>query len=183
LDAALQVTRNGIETHLIALHRLLPLVARGGLVVEVTDGDDETYHGTALPYYLVKSGIRRIGQALAKQLQPKGVTALALTPGFIRSEAMLDGLGVTEENWRDAVAQDPHFAMAESPHYVGRAVAALATDPDVGRWAGQSLSSWRLMREYGFKDLDGTQPDWGRWFEEVYLAGQDPTKVDAANYR
>jgi NAD(P)-dependent dehydrogenase (short-subunit alcohol dehydrogenase family) len=183
LDAALQVTRNGIESHLIALHRLLPLVARGGLVVEVTDGDDDTYHGTALPYYLVKSGIRRIGHALAKQLAPLGITALSLTPGFIRSEAMLDGLGVTEETWREAIAQDPHFAMAETPHYVGRAVAALATDPEVSRWSGQSLSSWRLMREYGFTDLDGSRPDWGRWYEEVYLAGLDAAEVDAAGYR
>jgi NAD(P)-dependent dehydrogenase (short-subunit alcohol dehydrogenase family) len=136
-----------------------------------------------LPYYLVKSGIRRIGQAMAKQLEPLGITALAVTPGFIRSEAMLDNFGVTEETWRDAISQDPHYAMAESPHYVGRAVAALATDPEAGRWAGQSLSSWSLMRAYGFKDLDGSQPDWGRWYEEVFLAGQDPTKVDAARYR
>jgi NAD(P)-dependent dehydrogenase (short-subunit alcohol dehydrogenase family) len=185
LDAGVRVIRNGLESHLTALHRLLPLLVRqgSGLVVEVTDGEDEMYHGVSLPYYLVKSGIRRIAQALAVQLKPHGVTAVALTPGFIRSEAMLEGLGVTEETWRDAIAQDPHFAMAESPHYVGRAVAALATDPEVSRWAGQSLSSWRLMREYGFKDLDGTQPDWGRWFEEVYLAGQDAAIADASQYR
>jgi len=185
LDRAIQVLRNGIESHLTAAHRLLPLLVRqgSGLVVEVTDGDDETYHGTALPYYLVKSGIRRIAQALAVQLKPHGVTALAVTPGFIRSEAMLEGMGVTEDTWRDAIAQDPHFAMAESPHYVGRAIAALAKDPDVTRWSGRSLSSWALMREYGFTDLDGTRPDWGRWFEEVFLAGQDPTEVDASRYR
>jgi NAD(P)-dependent dehydrogenase (short-subunit alcohol dehydrogenase family) len=185
LDKGVQVIRNGLESHLTALHGLLPLlVAQGsGLVVEVTDGEDDVYHGTALPYYLVKSGIRRIAHALAAELKPHGVTALALTPGFIRSEAMLDGLGVTEETWREAISQDPHFVMAESPHYVGRAVAALATDPDVGRWAGKSLSSWGLMREYGFKDLDGTQPDWGKWFDEVYLAGLDATKVDGTQYR
>jgi NAD(P)-dependent dehydrogenase (short-subunit alcohol dehydrogenase family) len=185
LDKAIQVLRNGVESHLVAAHRLLPLLVRqgSGLVVEVTDGDDETYHGTALPYYLVKSGLRRMAQALAAQLEPHGVTALAVTPGFIRSEAMLEGMGVTEDTWRDAIAQDPHFAMAESPHYVGRAIAALAQDPEVARWAGKSLSSWGLMREYGFTDLDGTRPDWGRWFEEVFLAGQDPTEVDAARYR
>ncbi|MEV4311583.1 SDR family oxidoreductase [Actinocrispum sp. NPDC049592] len=183
LDKAIAVTRNGIESHLIALHRLVPLVRQGGLVVEITDGDDDTYHGVSLPYYLVKSGVRRIAHGLAKQLQPNGITAVALTPGFIRSEAMLEGLGVTEENWRDAVAQDPHFAMAETPHYVGRAVVALASDPQVSRWSGDCLSSWGLMREYGFTDLDGTRPDWGRWYEEVFLAGQDPATVDASTYR
>lgn len=185
LDTSVQVTRNGLESHLLALHTLLPLLVQqgSGLVVEVTDGDDDTYHGTALPYYLVKSGIRRIAHGLAPSLTDHGVTILALTPGFIRSEAMLEGLGVTEETWRDAIAQDPHFAMAESPHYVGRAVAALAQDPNVARWAGQSLSSWRLKREYGFKDLDGSQPDWGKWFEEVYLAGKDAATADASQYR
>jgi NAD(P)-dependent dehydrogenase (short-subunit alcohol dehydrogenase family) len=185
LDKALRVHRNGMETHLVALHTLAPLMVkqRSGLIIEVTDGDDETYHGVALPYYLVKSGIRRIGQAMAKQLSPHGVTALAVTPGFIRSEAMLEGMGVTEETWRDAIAQDPHFAMAESPHYVGRAVAALATDPDVGRWAGKSLSSWRLMREYDFKDLDGTQPDWGRWYDDIFGKGLSTSDVDPMDYR
>ncbi|GAB3913173.1 SDR family NAD(P)-dependent oxidoreductase [Kibdelosporangium lantanae] len=185
LAKAIGVVRNGLETHMVTAHKLLPLLVRQGfgLVVEVTDGDDETYHGTALPYYLVKSGLRRMAQALAAQLKPHGVTALAVTPGFLRSEAMLEGMGVTEETWRDAVAQDPHFVMAESPHYVGRAIAALVQDPDVARWSGRSLASWTLMREYGFTDLDGTRPDWGRWFEEVYLAGQDPTKVDASRYR
>lgn len=185
LDTSIRVLRNGIESHLVAVHKLAPLLVQqgSGLVVEITDGDDDTYHGVALPYFLVKSAIRRTAQALGKQLAEHGVTALALTPGFIRSEAMLEGFGVTEETWRDAIAQDPHFAMAESPRYVGRAVAALATDPKVERWQGQSLSSWSLMREYGFKDLDGTQPDWGRWYEEVFLGGLDPTKVDSMKYR
>lgn len=185
LDKALAVHRNGIETHLIALHTLLPLMVRqrSGLVIEVTDGDDETYHGVALPYYLVKSGIRRTAQAIGAQLREHGVTAVSLTPGFIRSEAMLEGLGVTEENWRDAIAQDIHFSMAESPHYIGRAVAALATDPAVARWAGKSLSSWSLMREYDFKDLDGTQPDWGRWYDDIFGKGLDPHAVNPADYR
>jgi NAD(P)-dependent dehydrogenase (short-subunit alcohol dehydrogenase family) len=185
LDTAISVHRNGMETHLVALHTLLPLMVkqRSGLVVEVTDGDNETFHGVALPYYLVKSGIRRIGQAMAQELRTHGVTALALTPGYIRSEAMLELYGVTEESWRDAIAQDPHFAMAESPHYIGRAVAALATDAQVDRWAGQSLSSWALMREYGFEDLDGTQPDWGRWFEDVFGKGDEVADLDPMNYR
>lgn len=185
VDKAIAVHRNGIETHLRALHTLLPLLVRqgSGLVVEVTDGDDDTYHGTALPYYLVKAGLRRTAAAMAHQLRPHGVTALALTPGYIRSEAMLDGRGVTEDTWRDAIAQDIHFSMAESPHYVGRAVAALAKDPDVSRWSGQALSSWRLMREYGFADLDGTRPDWGRWYDDIFGKGLDPHSVDPADYR
>ncbi|MET0135086.1 MAG: SDR family oxidoreductase [Kibdelosporangium sp.] len=185
LDTAIQVFRNGMESHLVALHTFTPLLVQqgSGLIVEITDGDDETYHGVALPYYLVKSGIRRTAEAMAKQLEPHGVTALALTPGYIRSEAMLELRGVTEETWRDAIVQDPHFAMAETPRYVGRAVAALVTDPKVSRWAGQSLSSWRLMRAYDFKDLDGTQPDWGRWYDDVVLGDVDETEADPAKYR
>src|SRR6185312_9503165 len=108
-----------VETHLIAVHRLVPLMVRagGGLLVEITDGDDDEYHGTALPYYLVKSGLRRIGHAMAAQLRPHGVTALAVTPGFLRSEAMLEGFGVTEANWREAIKKDPYFAGSETPYF------------------------------------------------------------------
>jgi NAD(P)-dependent dehydrogenase (short-subunit alcohol dehydrogenase family) len=185
LDTALRVHAEGIGSHLTTLHTLLPLLVRrgAGLVVEVTDGDDDTNHGTALPYYLVKSGLRRIAVALAAELRPRGVTALAVTPGFLRSEAMLENFGVTEDNWREGIAVDPHYAMAESPHYLGRAVAALAADPGVARFAGQCLASWTLMREYGFTDLDGSRPDWGRWFDEVHLSGTDPTTADPSRYR
>nr|WP_042183856.1 SDR family oxidoreductase [Kibdelosporangium sp. MJ126-NF4]CEL15914.1 3-oxoacyl-[acyl-carrier protein] reductase [Kibdelosporangium sp. MJ126-NF4]CTQ93838.1 3-oxoacyl-[acyl-carrier protein] reductase (EC 1.1.1.100) [Kibdelosporangium sp. MJ126-NF4] len=185
VDKAIAVHRNGMETHLRALHALLPLMVKqgSGLVVEVTDGDDETYHGVSLPYYLVKSGLRRTAQAMGRQLSDHGVTALALTPGFIRSEAMLEGMGVTEDTWRDAIAQDIHFSMAETPHYIGRAVAALASDPQVNRWSGQSLSSWSLMREYGFTDLDGTRPDWGRWYADIFGQGLDPHTVNPDDYR
>ena len=96
---------------------------------------------------------------------------------------MLDYFGVDEEHWREAVAQDPHFALSETPAYVGRAAAALATDSDVMRWNGQALSSWTLAREYGFRDDDGSQPDWGRWFDDVVGAGLDPLAVDASRYR
>lgn len=185
LDNALLVARNGVDTHLIALHRLLPLVVRrpGGLVIEVTDGDQETYIGAGIPYYLVKSSIRALGRALGVELAKHGCTGLAVTPGFLRSEMMLEHFGVTEDTWRDAVAKDPHYAMSETPRYLGRGVAALATDPDVSRFVGKTMASWTLMREYGFTDLDGTRPDWGRWFDEVFIAGQDPTRVDAARYR
>ncbi|OZM72754.1 short-chain dehydrogenase [Amycolatopsis antarctica] len=188
LETALSVVRNGLETHLIALHRLLPLVvAAGGLVLEVTDGDNEDYVGAGIPYYLVKSGIRSIGRALGTELAKHGCTGLTVTPGFLRSEAMLDHFGVTEQTWREAVdPTDPEraaFAVSETPHYLGRAVAALATDPEVGRHAGQVLASWTLMHTYGFTDLDGTRPDFGRWLAEVHAVGADPATVDASAFR
>ncbi|WP_156754638.1 SDR family oxidoreductase [Actinokineospora pegani] len=186
LDNALTVVRNGLETHIIALHRLLPLVAKpGGLVVEVTDGDDEDYgdYGVGVPYFLVKSGVRAIGRALGVDLAKHGVTGLAVTPGFLRSEMMLEHFGVTEETWREGIAKDPNYAMAETPHYLGRGIAALAQDPDVARHRGKTLASWTLMNEYGFTDLDGSQPDWGRWHADVVVKGVDPATVDASRYR
>ena len=184
LDKGLRAWRNSVESHLVTSHRLVPLmVARGrGLVVEVTDGDRDDYRGS-LFYDLVKASVIRLARAQAEELAPHGVVALAITPGFLRSEAMLEHFGVTEETWRDGVATDPHFALSETPRYVGRAVAALAADPDVGRVRGRALASWGLAREYGFTDVDGSRPDWGRWFEEVYLAGRDPRAVDPAPYR
>jgi NAD(P)-dependent dehydrogenase (short-subunit alcohol dehydrogenase family) len=191
LDKALRVVRNGVDTHLIALHRLLPLVVRrpGGLVVEVTDGDDETYVGAGIPYYLVKSSVRALGRALGAELAEHGCVGLAVTPGYLRSEYMLEQVyQVTEENWRDAVTgghgpHDAHFAVSETPRYLGRGVAALAADPKVARFAGRTLASWTLMREYGFTDLDGTKPDWGRWYDDVVKPGIDPTTADASKYR
>ncbi|MGH3622568.1 MAG: SDR family oxidoreductase [Sciscionella sp.] len=190
VDKALRLVRNGVDSHLVALHRLLPLLVRrqGGLVVEVTDGDTEDYGGTGIPYYLVKSSMRGIARALGAELRPHGCTGLAVCPGFLRSEAMLEAFGVTEENWRDAVRdgvheQAPHFVLSETPRYLGRAVAALAGDPEVSRFAGQTLASWTLMHEYGFSDVDGTRPDWGRWMTEVVIPGRDPATVHADGYR
>lgn len=182
IGRALAAVRNGVDSHLITAHRLLPLlVARGhGLVVEITDGDTDYYMG-CLPYDLVKSSMRRLGHVLAEELRPHGVTALALTPGFLRSEAMLENFGVTEENWRDATATDRHFGISETPHYIGRAVVALAGDPDVARWAGRSTSTWELMRTYGFTDLDGSQPDCGRYFADAVFG--DHPDADPADYR
>jgi NAD(P)-dependent dehydrogenase (short-subunit alcohol dehydrogenase family) len=184
LEAGLRVYHNAVDTHLITSHRLVPLlVARGsGLVIEVTDGDSDRYRDS-LYYDLAKASAIRLGLAQASELAPRGVTALSLTPGFLRSEAMLDHFGVDEAHWRDGIAQDPHFALSETPAYVGRAVAALASDPGVVRWNGQALSSWALAREYGFRDDDGSRPDWGRWFDDVVLAGVDPTTADPAAYR
>ena len=116
----------------------------------------------------------RLAMAMAEELRDRGVTALAITPGYLRSEAILDYFGVTEENWRDAVKQDPHFIASETPEYVGRAMAALAGDPDVGRFAGQTLSSWQLAREYGFSDVDGERPDWRRYMAEHIYGRSEP---------
>ncbi len=162
LDDGLRLLRQAVETHLITSHRTLPLlVARGaGLVVEVTDGVEDAYRGSAF-YDLAKASVIRLARIQASELAPHGVTAVALTPGFLRSEAMLDHFGVTEATWREATRQDPHFAESETPRYIGRAVAALAADAEVARWSGQALSTWQLAREYGFTDVDGRRPDWG----------------------
>lgn len=186
LDDALTLVRNGLDTHLIALHRLLPLLVRrpGGLLVEVTDGDDDTVHGAALPYYLVKCGVRAIARAMAPTLAEHGGTALAVTPGFLRSEAMLDLFGVTEETWREAVTDErPEFAVSETPYYLARGVAALAADPDVSRFAGRTVASWTLARAYDLTDVDGSRPDFGRYYAEVFQAGRDPLTTDPAPYR
>jgi NAD(P)-dependent dehydrogenase (short-subunit alcohol dehydrogenase family) len=184
LADGLRAWRNGVETHLVTSHRLVPLmVAAGrGLVIEVTDGDRPDYRGS-LFYDLAKSSVIRLALAQSEELRPHGVSAVALTPGFLRSEAMLDHFGVTEATWREGVARDPQFALSETPRYVGRAAAALAADPGVARWSGRALSSWGLAREYGFADLDGSRPDWGRWWDEVVSTGRDPLTADAAGYR
>ncbi len=164
-----------IKTHLITSHHALPLLIRnaGGLVVEMTDGTAEynaaTYRINAF-YDLAKTAIIRLAFAQSKDLAPHGATAVALTPGWLRSEMMLDAFGVAEANWRDATERIPHFGISETPRYVGRAVAALAADPDKQRHSGKSLSSGGLAREYGFTDLDGSRPDAWRYMVEV----QDP---------
>lgn len=187
LDKALSMVHNAVDTHLIALHRLLPLVVAepGGLVLEVTDGDNDEYVGPTIGYHVSKSGIRAIARALGVELAKFGCTGLAVTPGFLRSEMMLEAFRVTEGNWRDAVgATAPiDFAVSETPTYLARGVAALATDPGVSRFAGRTLASWTLMHTYGFTDVDGTQPDFGRWLKEVREAGIDPAKADAARFR
>lgn len=184
LERSLRAVRNGLEAHLVTSHLLVPLMAaRGeGLVVGMTDGERDDYRGS-LYYDLVKAAVIRLARAQAAELGPRGVTAVALTPGFLRSEAMLDHFGVTEERWRDATSADPHFALSESPAYVGRAVAHLAADPGRERLAGRALSSWGLAREYGFADADGSRPDWGRWFDAVVATGADPRAADPAGYR
>ena len=185
LERGLRMLRLAIDTHLITSHFALPLLIRnpGGLVVEMTDGtaeyNSENYRLSVF-YDLAKTSVVRMGWSLAKELQPFRCTAVALSPGWLRSEQMLDIYGVTEGSWRDATAKQPHFVISETPRYVGRAVAHLACDPDVARWNGQSLSSGQLARVYGFTDLDGSRPDAWRYMREV----QDPGKpADATGYR
>ncbi len=150
-----------IHTHIITNRHGIPLMldGNGGLIVELTDGAFYGYRGQ-LFYDLCKISVIRLAYALSVELADHPITAVAVTPGFLRSEAVLDHFGVTETNWRDAVEKDPHFAMSETPLLVGRVIAALAADPDVRRYAGQPLTCWDLARHYGVKDADGRQPHW-----------------------
>ncbi|MET7478016.1 SDR family oxidoreductase [Streptomyces sp. NPDC005648] len=185
LDDGLRLLRLAVETHAITSHHALPLVLRhpGGLAVEVTDGtadyNRDTYR-VSFFYDLAKASVLRMAFALAHELGPRGATAVALTPGWLRSEIMLDQFGVREDNWRDALTRVPHFAISETPRYVGRAVAALAADPDVSRRNGESLSSGGLAQVYGFTDLDGSRPDAWRYLVEVQDAGKP---ADVTGYR
>ncbi|WP_312871172.1 SDR family oxidoreductase [Streptomyces lonarensis] len=184
LESGLRMLRLGVETHVITTHFAVPLLVRrpGGLLIEMTDGTT-AYNGPRyrehFHYDLAKCAPLRMAFTLGEELKEKGCTAVALTPGFLRSEQMLDHFGVSEENWRDAIAAEPSFAIAESPLLVGRAAAALAGDPEVHRFNGSSLSSGGLAREYGFTDADGSQPDAWRYIP-AFTA--DPG-VDAADYR
>jgi NAD(P)-dependent dehydrogenase (short-subunit alcohol dehydrogenase family) len=186
LAGGLRLLRLAIDTHLITSHFALPLLIRrpGGLVVEMTDGTREynAEHYRAPAFYdLAKTAVIRLAFAQAEELAPHGCAAVALTPGWMRSEMMLEHYGVTEETWRDAQRGSPHFtAISESPRFVGRAVAALAADPQLQRRNGGSFSSGGLARECGFTDLDGSSPDCWRYMVEVQDAGLPP---DPTGYR
>ncbi|MDP1582749.1 MAG: SDR family oxidoreductase [Bradyrhizobium sp.] len=185
LDYGLRTLRLAVDTHAITSHFAIPLMIRkpGGLVVEVTDGTDDynaANYRVSFFYDIAKASVNRMAFALAHELQSHGATAVSLTPGWLRSEAMLDAYRVSEANWLEATTVQPHFAISESPAFVGRAVAALALDPDVSRWNGKSLSSGQLAKVYGFTDIDGSQPDAWRYVVEV----QDPGKpADVTGYR
>ena len=185
LEKGLHQLRLAIDTHIITSHFALPLMIKkpGGLVVELTDGtveyNKEKYR-LSLFYDLAKTSINRIAWAQAQELQKHQCTAVGLTPGWLRSEQMLDNYGVKEANWRDAIAKQPHFAITETPRFAGRAVAALAADPGVARWNGQTVSSGQLAKIYGFTDLDGSQPDAWRYVVEVQDAGKP---ADVTGYR
>ncbi|MFB6812384.1 SDR family oxidoreductase [Streptomyces sp. NPDC056387] len=185
LDKGLRLLRLAVDTHAVTSHFALPLLLRepGGLVVEMTDGTADynaSRYRVSFFYDIAKSAVLRMAFALGHELGSRGATAVALTPGWLRSEMMLDHFGVTEANWRDALEKVPHFAISETPSYVGRAVAALAADPEVARWNGHSLSSGQLAGVYGFTDLDGSRPDAWRYMVEV----QDPGRpADTTGYR
>jgi NAD(P)-dependent dehydrogenase (short-subunit alcohol dehydrogenase family) len=183
----------GIETHLVTSHYLLPLLVAqpGGLLVEVTDGTAEynaSHYRLSVFYDLVKVAVNRLAFSQGHELEPFGATAVAITPGWLRSEMMLENYGVSEENWRDALGDrsgskpqaPPDFALSESPRYVGRAVAALTTDRNRQRWNQRSITSGELAHEYGFTDIDGTQPDIWRYMSDV---GDDGKQVDVSEYR
>lgn len=180
LDTGLRILRLAVDTHLITSHHLLPLliVRPGGLLVEVTDGTtdfNDSHYRISVYYDLAKVSVNRLAFSQGHELAQHGATAVSITPGFLRSEMMLEGFGVTEDNWRDAVepptgqepSAPPEFALSESPRFVGRAVAAMATDPDRARWNQQSVTSGELARQYGFTDIDRSQPDVWRYMEEA----------------
>jgi NAD(P)-dependent dehydrogenase (short-subunit alcohol dehydrogenase family) len=185
LEKGLRMLRLAIDTHIITSHFALPLLIKneGGLAVEMTDGTaeyNETNYRVSLFYDLAKTSVIRMAWAQAQELAPHGCAAVSLTPGWLRSEMMLDNFGVEESNWREATAIQPHFAISESPRYVGRAVAHLAADLEVARFNGRSLSSGGLARVYSFTDLDGSRPDAWRYITDVQDAG---LPADATEYR
>ncbi|MCE7933177.1 MAG: SDR family NAD(P)-dependent oxidoreductase [Chlorobi bacterium CHB2] len=168
MEKGLTVLQRGIHSHIITSRHGAPLMveAQSGLIVEITDAMNFSYMMPwgNLFYDLVKSSVIRLAFTMAQELRPHGVAAVAVTPGFLRSEAMLEHFGVTEQNWEEGAAVDPHFIMSETPNYVGRGIAALAADPNILSKTGQVFSSWSLAREYGFADVDGRTPDFGRYF-------------------
>jgi NAD(P)-dependent dehydrogenase (short-subunit alcohol dehydrogenase family) len=181
LSRGLRMIELGVKSHIITSSIALPLLVRrpGGLVIEVTDGTAETNKGFRENFYydLAKNGPIRMAFILGEELKSVGGAAVSVTPGFLRSEEMLDIFGVTEETWREAIDKQAHWALSESPVYVGRGVAALAADPERARWNGQSLSSGQLAKVYGVTDADGSRPDvWTYIAEEA--AGADPSKDD-----
>ncbi|CAM4195819.1 SDR family oxidoreductase [Kibdelosporangium persicum] len=186
LDESLRMIRLGIDAHLITSHFLFPLIIRnpGGLVVEMTDGTAEynsKYRkGTSLGFFLAKAAAHPLAIGEAFQTKEYGTTVVAMTPGWLRSEAMLEAFGVTEENWRDALKEQPYFAISETPTFTGRTVAALAADPDKARFSGQTLNSGQLAKIYEIDDVDGSRPDGWRYVDEVQEPGKDP---DPTGYR
>ena len=172
LDRVFDALRSGVHTHIITTRHAAPRMVKqkGGLVVEIGDGDALYYRGN-LFYDLVKVTAARLAYDWAEELRPHGVTSLYVTPGFMRTEVVLETFGATEENWREVAEKNPKargygFAGSESPYFVGRAVAALASDPAVLKKSGGLYSSWGLAEEYGFTDLDGSRPHWWSYFSE-----------------
>ncbi|MGW1677835.1 SDR family oxidoreductase [Saccharopolyspora sp. NPDC002376] len=185
LDKGLKRLRVGIEAHMITAHFTLALLSKqpGGLVVELTDGTAEVheqyYRSECGAFFdIAKTSMHRLARAEGEELREFGGTAVSLTPGWLRSEMMLEHFGVTEENWQESTTAPEGFAIAESPAYIGRAVVALASDPDVARWNTQSLSSGYLAKVYGFTDTDGSRPDAWRYIQEVEWPGKPGNPAD-----
>jgi NAD(P)-dependent dehydrogenase (short-subunit alcohol dehydrogenase family) len=166
LSKGIKLLERAIFTHLITSRHAVPLMLErdSGLIVEITDGDTLNYRGN-LVYDLAKTSVIRLASSMAEELKDTGLTALSLTPGFLRSEEMLEHFGVTADNWLEGAKKDPYFAYSETPHYIGRAVVALATDPAIKAKSGQMLSTWKLSESYDFEDIDGRRPHWGRSYE------------------
>lgn len=174
LEKGFAMFRNGIHTHILTSHFAAPLLIETakagtapGLIVEIGDGDSYTYRGNLI-FDVIKTTVIRLAFGMARELRRKNVAAIALTPGFLRSEVMLEHFGVTETNWRDAVKKDPNYAESETPLYAGRAIACLAADPNVMKKSGRVFSSWSLSDEYPFCDADGRRPHFGRHFQKTY---------------
>ena len=180
LENGLGMLKQAIHSHIITAHYAAPLMLkrRGAIIFEITDGDAFYYRGN-LFYDLVKISVIRLAFAMARELRKRDVTSVALTPGFLRSERVLEHFGVTEANWKDVGKQrrpnspdqndsSADFMVSESPRYIGRAVVALASDPEVKKKSGRVFSSWALAHEYGFTDIDGTRPDWGKYARKRY---------------
>jgi NAD(P)-dependent dehydrogenase (short-subunit alcohol dehydrogenase family) len=184
MEKGLLMLQRAVHSHIITSRYGAPLMVERdtGLIVEITDGDFLGYRGN-LFYDLSKISAIRLAYAMAADLRDHRVTALAVTPGFLRSETMLDHFGVTEANWQDAVRKDRHFAESETPYYIGRAVAALASDPNVASKAGQVHATWNLAKEYGFIDVDGRRPDWGSYIDRVIAEILDRGKPANADER
>jgi NAD(P)-dependent dehydrogenase (short-subunit alcohol dehydrogenase family) len=174
LENGLLMQRRAVHSHIITSHFAIPLMLdrTGALIIEVTDGVGTGYRGNAF-YDLAKVSVIRLAVALGYELRNRGVTAVAVSPGFLRSERMLELFGVTEANWRDHIARDPHWSESETPLFVGRCIAALAADPQRWRANGNALASWDLAEQYGIDDADGRRPHWGR-----YIAAQTDSKWD-----
>lgn len=180
LEKGFAMFRNGIHTHVITSHFAAPLLIETakkdrttGLIVEIGDGDSYTYRGN-LFFDMVKTTVIRLAFAMARELRRRNVAAVALTPGFLRSEVMLEHFGVTEANWRDAVKKEPGYAESETPLYAGRAIAALAAEPKLMKKSGRVFSSWTLSEEYPFCDADGRRPHFGRHYQKTYGESMNP---------
>jgi NAD(P)-dependent dehydrogenase (short-subunit alcohol dehydrogenase family) len=181
LENGLHMLKQAVHSHIITAHYAVPLMLgrRGGIIFEITDGDAFYYRGN-LFYDLVKISVIRLAFAMSRELRKRNIVSVALTPGFLRSERVLEHFGVTAVNWKEAGKRNINensadqndapedFMVSESPRYIGRAVVALAGDPRVKEKSGRVFSSWALAREYGFTDIDGTRPDWGRYARKRY---------------